>query len=1546
MELVTKHGYDLSKRLNGNEESLLHLACKSGHLDVVRTLVEIFACNLDEKDKFGNSPCHTACASGQFEIFYYFYQSPYKLTYSPHNLAGDNLLHLACRSGSVETSRLVVLHCISVLQRVKLSDLYDDILWVLYFKNKFAILPNMLRNMLTTNDKGLTPLHVACTQNYLQLIKFFFCEVCDPLNIDLMPYVPSLLMIACKHKYTDLIFYLSSYGRVMQHQISSLGYIGNQIKSSKSLQQAESSPLYFAAKCGDLEFLKGLMKHDQTAGYYFNQFGDSLIHAATISGSIDMVDLVLTTFKEEIESTNNDENTCLHLACEWGSLAMVKFFIDKGLSINACNKSLDTPLHLSVCHKREDIFDYLLSQDVNINAKNAYGDTPLHIAASDPSSMKYVKQLLNRTDIMTINSPNLDGDTPIFCACRTKSRDIVRLFMNHQDCENLVVNKVRNETIANIACRTQWYDLLRDLFKTDYPQRLQNFMGETLLHHACRYDDIDMVKFLASSENGYVIKEDINLTDDVFMITPLQLACKSKTVSIFKYLLTIPSCFPDAKDKVGDTVLHICCKTNHEDMASICVDKCSKTIRNDKGNTPLHEACFAKNYKMLESLIKKLPPGTKLDSYINQDGINLFCAVALQENTAHILKLMIENGLCDHHQLIMKEGSRETVLHKTCRDGLLDNSAYLITLEYGIDSCWFNDRGESPLVKALLNRNYDVLKALVPLCSEEKLMNCMKFYYSNNKDDLYPSTIKELKLPLIYSLLSDISSHMYHEDFFDLVVYFLFDKPLYSLDTLIDPYGNTVLHYLARCPYIDSESFDKLVNKVFENVGVNHLNDNQVAPLHLACSNHLDWMVFKILNTPDILLHINNTTTYKKLQHSSESIQQYIFALGVKNENGISFGQYYKNCDGPSSIIIIALGNSSVGKSTLIESLRRMITKDRSQSYPMSPTTGLVRSEFLYYRNIDQQICFYDFAGHTEFEITQSICLENLFSSAGEQSFHVPFVFLLLVKATQTLENSKQQIDRWIAFICSHIKHTKELFHFILVCTHEDCLSEDEKSTYERQLQLYLKSCNFPSFVKCHENIFLLNGLKTDTVPLSVLMNFLDEIFLSCEKITKTGVSIELIYFLDEWFHTKPCQIKDLIINIKESRKFTLEHNMIVCKGSHPRMVLPEEPNALADLLIQLHARNQIMLLRQAEEKLDWWIVNKSVQNTLFSHVNSLFSPSYFKDAPNHLSYTHNTGVVPVDKLRDIFSDIDIDSNLVLEYLISMEYCKEVPDDIYKQMTFQEVCKHDVSMTKLYFFPGLIQKEKGEDVYVNIDDYCYCFGWMMKSKARLGLRFLHGILLQLIFKFARRTPADSPFQRKIHLWKNGLSWSTNTLVEVLVEVKNERELVMLCRCSNNLLERSEFVKYRSSIVKEIRMIKEKLVLSGTDITESTEYCLYPPPKVYTSLENCKKISLEELSVCFKEPLSSRTLEFENSIKPKHMNTILFEPYAFLQTSDVKKLGSEEQLSLKSLHKEITGITEFSLKPDVISYLELCSVLDIYSIFKGRQLAVMMRNLEQ
>lgn len=137
MKLLTDCKYDPNMIQNSEGETLLHLACRDGHLDIVHTLIEVYGCNLNIVDKSGNTPLHTACFNKQLKVVAYFCQySSSLLTCVSVNYSGDTLLHAACKSGSVPLVRYIIqnIHLPKDILKppLKLNAYQDDTL--LFFK--------------------------------------------------------------------------------------------------------------------------------------------------------------------------------------------------------------------------------------------------------------------------------------------------------------------------------------------------------------------------------------------------------------------------------------------------------------------------------------------------------------------------------------------------------------------------------------------------------------------------------------------------------------------------------------------------------------------------------------------------------------------------------------------------------------------------------------------------------------------------------------------------------------------------------------------------------------------------------------------------------------------------------------------------------------------------------------------------------------------------------------------------------------------------------------------------------------------------------------------------------------------------------------------------------------------------------------------------------------------------------------------------------------------------------------------------------------------
>ena len=57
-ENVNPSAYDM---INSQGKTALHIACRHGHIDIVRVLVEVYGCSPKAVDNAGGTPFHDAC---------------------------------------------------------------------------------------------------------------------------------------------------------------------------------------------------------------------------------------------------------------------------------------------------------------------------------------------------------------------------------------------------------------------------------------------------------------------------------------------------------------------------------------------------------------------------------------------------------------------------------------------------------------------------------------------------------------------------------------------------------------------------------------------------------------------------------------------------------------------------------------------------------------------------------------------------------------------------------------------------------------------------------------------------------------------------------------------------------------------------------------------------------------------------------------------------------------------------------------------------------------------------------------------------------------------------------------------------------------------------------------------------------------------------------------------------------------------------------------------------------------------------------------------
>jgi ankyrin repeat protein len=203
--------------------------------------------------------------------------------------------------------------------------------------------------------------------------------------------------------------------------------------------QDKNTPLHLATSRGHDEVVKVLLEHAELKLNVKNEDENTPLHLASLGGHVKVMNTLLEIARNELHLNhkNKDGNTPSHLPVERGhdnvvtklQLVTTENNIDldskainnvqKGakLDLNATNKEENTPLHLAAKEGHVKIVDFMLKfvGELTINANNIRGNTPLHLAAIN-GHVDVVKKLLERELEVDLNNRNRQGQTPLHFA--------------------------------------------------------------------------------------------------------------------------------------------------------------------------------------------------------------------------------------------------------------------------------------------------------------------------------------------------------------------------------------------------------------------------------------------------------------------------------------------------------------------------------------------------------------------------------------------------------------------------------------------------------------------------------------------------------------------------------------------------------------------------------------------------------------------------------------------------------------------------------------------------------------------------------------------------------------------------------------------------------------------------------------------------------------------------------------------------------------------------------------------------------------------------
>ena len=345
--------YDVEPKLESTaglyNDTLLHLACRHGWLDIVKCLIEEYGFAPNISDNGNQTPLHYACRYGHLNIVRYL-TSHQHCDVTATSTSSDHWtpLHYACRYG------------------------YMNIVEYL------ASLPSVIQNV----DQS-SVLHLTCEYGQSNILIYLmdkkgFSPGCNCRNENFS----GLLLTACLHEHAHLLKDINSY----QHL---------ELEMCKIL-------FMFCCKNGLLDILKRLTLEVSEVSYTIDEFGKTGIHYASQNGHTAIVKHLIEECGSSINTLESREDwnpcsvcdlngdTALHLSARYHRYEVAHYLITVAkCDPNIKNKYGETLIQLlfsirswtdSECIKLLVVLTSTGLWYPNLKC-NLQGDTALHLSA-------------------------------------------------------------------------------------------------------------------------------------------------------------------------------------------------------------------------------------------------------------------------------------------------------------------------------------------------------------------------------------------------------------------------------------------------------------------------------------------------------------------------------------------------------------------------------------------------------------------------------------------------------------------------------------------------------------------------------------------------------------------------------------------------------------------------------------------------------------------------------------------------------------------------------------------------------------------------------------------------------------------------------------------------------------------------------------------------------------------------------------------------------------------------------------------------------------
>ena len=571
-------------------------------------------------------------------------------------------------------------------------------------------------------------------------------------------------------------------------------------------------------------------------------------------------------------------------------------------------------------------------------------------------------------------------------------------------------------------------------------------------------------------------------------------------------------------------------------------------------------------------------------------------------------------------------------------------------------------------------------------------------------------------------------------------------------------YGYTSLH--RACEH----GHASVVRMVGKYATVLATDKNGDTPLHIAAAGGHEECVEALLqlDAPIMLRNAAGKTARDIARYGAE---QLLDAYITQNKAKL-YAHYdiimqqakkkYSNAERITRVFVI--GNPGAGKSSFVEAMKREGFFESfgriSESSVPRHTAGIVPS--IHTSKHYGRVLFYDFAGDPEYYSSHAAILENLASSKGDN------IFIIVVNLKDDILSVRNTLHYWLSFI-DYQCGSKNL---IAIGSHSDLLP---KETAEKKIQkisaIHSKQVDM--------DYFTLNCCKPRSKEFEDIKSKIVQLTIDSPSYKLSIEASVLLGLLEKDFsNVTACSVRTILSSIVETG-----------------ISLPKNITSLMALMRELHDVGILFVIGDERGDNPQVILNISkltneVHKLLFS------KEAEFLETEEAIS-SFNVGILPQSLLNKL-----LPQHITKECLIQLQYCQEISQ--HDLVAFPSLSKPDTSSQSFLFFPALCTVGKSDVSWVTPPGLGYSIGWLARCTNTtcdyFPPRFLHVLLLRLIFRFTLAVPAQhqtdtsaSPdpnhLKRRCTMWNCGVHWSMVRGVDCMVELVNGNKGVVVLTSS-------------------------------------------------------------------------------------------------------------------------------------------------------------------